>query len=82
MNEILTPEKTDLGWVIQVPAEMAKSMGINTYHMKKTDIIRAIQRKEGNIACYGTPRVESCQELTCSWRDDCLSLDKKMKSTT
>jgi len=61
---------------------MAKSMGINTYQMKKTDIIRSIQKKEGNIDCYGTSRVESCQELTCLWRDDCLSLDQKMKSTT
>ena len=60
---------------------MAKSMGINTYQMKKTDIIRSIQKKEGNIDCYGTPRVESCQELTCSWREGCLSLDQKMKST-
>ena len=61
---------------------MAKSMGINTYQMKKKDVIRAIQKKEGNIDCYGTSRVESCQELNCSWRDDCLSLDQKMKSTT
>ncbi len=61
---------------------MAKSLGINTYQMKKTDIIRAIQKKEGNIDCYGTLRVESCGELTCSWRDDCLSLDQKKKSTT
>jgi len=28
MNEILTPKKTDLGWVIQVPPEMAQGMGV------------------------------------------------------
>lgn len=61
---------------------MAKSMGINTYRMKKTDIIRAIQRKENNIDCYGTPRVEYCHESTCLWRDDCLSQNQKTKSTS
>ncbi len=59
---------------------MAKSMGINTYQMKKTAIIRAIQRKENNIDCYGTPRVEYCREPTCLWREDCLSQNEKTKS--
>ncbi|NVM57961.1 MAG: SAP domain-containing protein [Desulfobacterales bacterium] len=52
---------------------MAKAMDINTYRMKKTDIIQAIQRKENNIDCYGTNRVESCEEVGCLWRSDCLS---------
>jgi hypothetical protein len=57
----------------------AKNMGINTNRMKKPDIIRAIQRKEGNIDCFGSPRVEFCYEQDCLWRDDCLSLNDKMK---
>jgi hypothetical protein len=61
--------------------KMAKTMGINTSKMKKTDIIRAIQRKENNIDCYGTPRVEYCHEPTCLWRDDCSFQNKKTKST-
>jgi hypothetical protein len=36
---------------------MAKAMGINTYGMKKTEVIRSIQRAEHNIDCYGTDRV-------------------------
>ena len=52
--------------------KMAKSMNINTYRMKKKDIIHAIQRREHNIECYGTDRVKSCNEETCIWRDDCL----------
>lgn len=60
--------------------KMAKSMGINTHRMKKTGIIRAIQRKENNIDCYGTPRVEYCHEPTCLWREDCLSQNEKTKS--
>ncbi len=40
---------------------MAKGMGIKKYNnMKKIDLIRATQRPENNIACYGTQRVDSC----------------------
>ncbi|MBN1843220.1 MAG: Rho termination factor N-terminal domain-containing protein [Deltaproteobacteria bacterium] len=53
--------------------KMAKEMGINTYRMKKADIIQGIQRKESNIDCYGTSRVDYCEEARCLWRSDCLS---------
>ena len=59
--------------------KMAKQRGINTFQMKKTAMILAIQRMENNIECYGTARVDHCQELTCLWRDDCLSLNEKDK---
>ncbi len=36
--------------------KMAKAMDINTYQMKKVDMIRAIQDAEKNIPCFGTPR--------------------------
>ncbi len=57
--------------------KMANTMNINTYRMKKVDIIRAIQREENNIECYGTERANNCNELTCLWRDDCLSVNHK-----
>jgi hypothetical protein len=57
--------------------KMAKGMGINTYGMKKVEVIRSIQRAENNIDCYGTDRVETCDENECLWRDDCLSLNAK-----
>jgi len=57
--------------------KMAKRMGVNTFQMKKTVMILAIQRAENNIECYGTPRVEYCQEFACLWREDCQSLDVK-----
>jgi len=53
---------------------MAKSMGVNSYKMKKAEIIQAIQRAEHNIDCYGTQRVGNCNEDTCLWRNDCLPL--------
>jgi hypothetical protein len=59
---------------------IAKGMGINTYGMKKTDVIRAIQRAENNIECYGTQRVDMCDEDACLWRNDCISLDQARKA--
>jgi len=56
--------------------KMAKNMGINTFQMKKKNMIHAIQRAEHNIECFGTSRVEECQEFTCLWRDDCISLNE------
>jgi len=53
---------------------MAKEKSVNTYGMGKIDTIRAIQRKEKNIECYGTQRVEYCHEDSCLWKHDCLSL--------
>ena len=28
MSDLLTPQKSDLGWVIEIPAEMAQAMGV------------------------------------------------------
>jgi hypothetical protein len=53
--------------------KMAKGLNIKTYHMKKIDVIRAIQRAEDNPECYGTQRVEHCREDFCLWRHDCVS---------
>lgn len=57
--------------------KMAKGMGINTYGMKKTDTVRAIQRSENNIECYATERVNTCHEERCLWRNDCFFLFHK-----
>jgi len=56
---------------------MAKDMGINTYRMKKAEMILNIQRAEDNIDCYGTARVEHCSEDECLWREGCLPLNNQ-----
>jgi hypothetical protein len=55
----------------------AKGMSINTYRMKKTEVIRSIQRAENNIDCYATPRAKHCNEDACLWRNDCLAQKEK-----
>jgi len=53
---------------------MAKGLNVNTYHMKKPDVIRSIQSAEDNIPCFATDRAGNCPEGTCLWRSDCLSI--------
>jgi hypothetical protein len=53
--------------------KMAKDMGIKSHRMKKQDLIHVIQRTENNIECFGTPRVDYCDEEVCLWREDCVS---------
>lgn len=49
-----------------------KERGIRVSNMKKVDIIRAIQQEEGNNACYNTNSADTCGQVDCLWRDDCV----------
>jgi hypothetical protein len=52
--------------------KIAARSGIKPGKMKKAEIIRAIQKAENNFDCYGTSRIEICNERGCLWRIDCL----------
>jgi predicted metal-binding transcription factor (methanogenesis marker protein 9) len=50
----------------------ARSLGIkDTWKYSKRDLIKTIQRTEGNTDCFGTA-VMSCAESACCWRNDCV----------
>jgi len=51
---------------------IAKAKGIDARDMKKAEIIRAIQRSEGNFDCYGSVVSGLCDQGNCAWRKDCL----------
>jgi hypothetical protein len=51
---------------------IAKAKGINARNLKKTDLIRTIQKAEGNSECYGSAAYGVCEQMNCLWRDDCL----------
>lgn len=53
--------------------EIARQMGIQAGKLKKDDLIRAIQRAEGNFACFGTAFSGECSQYDCLWRKDCLA---------
>lgn len=52
--------------------EMAKEKGIKVGNMKKANIIRTIQKSEGNFECFGTAITGMCDQMNCLWREDCL----------
>ncbi len=51
---------------------IARDHGIRAGKMKKDELIRAIQREEGNFDCFGSAHSGHCSEGGCLWRDDCL----------
>ena len=53
--------------------EIAKEKGIKVGNMKKENIIRAIQKAEGNFDCFGTATAGVCDQMACLWREDCLT---------
>ena len=52
--------------------EIAKTKGVKAGTMKKENIIRAIQRAEGNFDCFGSAAEGDCNQADCLWRTDCL----------
>ena len=52
--------------------ESARKLGIQPSRMDKAELIRAIQRAEGNFDCYGTATEEECDQEECLWREDCF----------
>ncbi len=50
---------------------IAKGMGIKSFGKTKADLIREIQRAEGNFDCYGSAQ-GFCDQLSCSFRESCL----------
>jgi len=51
----------------------ARNIGIkDTWKYSKKDLIRNIQRAEGNFECFSTVSNNSCDQMACCWRSDCL----------
>ena len=51
--------------------EIAVGKGVDPGKMRKTELVRAIQRAEGYSDCFGTVHVNDCNQLECLWRSDC-----------
>lgn len=49
----------------------AKELGVKPGKIRKADLIRSIQAKEGNVPCYQTG-LDSCDQTNCCWMSDCL----------
>jgi hypothetical protein len=61
---------------IQEIRAKAKSLGLRgTFGLSKTELIRRIQRAEGNFDCFGKA-MGFCDQVQCCFRTDCLSPSK------
>ena len=56
---------------VQEIKEIAQRMDISTGKLKKSELIRVIQRKEGNEECFATGRASQCGQESCLWMGDC-----------
>lgn len=55
----------------------ARSFGIIPGPMRKGELIRTIQLREGNFDCFGTATDGICDQTRCLWRSDCFLAAKK-----
>ena len=51
---------------------IAKLLGIKSFGKGKVELIKEIQRKQGNFDCFGTAE-GYCDQLECLFRASCLS---------
>ena len=50
----------------------ARDLGVkDTWRLSKKELVKSIQRTEGNFDCFGTARF-SCDQPACCWRADCI----------
>lgn len=50
----------------------ARKLGVkDTCKYSKKELIKNIQRKEGNFDCFGTAS-KYCDQPACCWKEDCL----------
>jgi len=57
---------------------IAKAKGIKSAKMTKLKLVQAIQEDEGNNACFGSDKDQTCDQLDCLWKDDCYTTAKKV----
>ncbi len=55
---------------------IGKRYGISSFGKTKAELIRQIQRAEGNFDCFGTA-TDHCDQLDCCFRSLCLHTDTK-----
>ena len=59
---------------------LAKDLGIKTSRMSKLNLIQTIQLAEGNFNCFASAVDGECDQLACTWRDDCFAAARKLHS--
>ena len=66
-----TTEREDKAMTVKQLRAMAKELGIKTSNLRKSELIKSIQRAEGNFDCFGTAE-NYCDQTHCLFLSDCL----------
>ena len=67
---------------IQTIRSIAKNQGLKIGKSNKAELIRSIQRNEGNFDCFGSASSGYCDQFQCSWREDCLPAPNRKSAAT
>jgi hypothetical protein len=51
-------------------------LGINSGRMNKSELVKAVQSREGYFPCFQMA-TDYCDQYQCCWRADCLSGGRK-----
>ncbi|HKJ87029.1 MAG TPA: SAP domain-containing protein [Gammaproteobacteria bacterium] len=51
---------------------IATDHGLKPGRAAKAELVRRIQREEGNFDCFGTAYAGVCDQAGCLWREDCF----------
>jgi hypothetical protein len=51
---------------------IAEKMGVDARNLNNTELIRSIQRTEGYNDCYASAQAQTCGQMICLWRQDCV----------
>ena len=62
----------ELGMLSTEMRELAEKYQLDTHGHTKQELIRSIQRREGNFDCFASATAGECDQTTCLWRKDCL----------
>jgi len=73
MSSILTPERADQGWVVQLPYEMTQALGVSEGSLAVLHTRRVLSRSKYSPALtrnqeYGSPNFRQAQG--CIWGDE------------
>lgn len=52
---------------------IAKSLGVHPGKLSKLELIKSIQRTEGNSDCFSSATNNECSQMNCLWREGCLT---------
>lgn len=66
---------------IQKLREIARQHGMNPSTGDKIELIKAIQRQEGNFDCFATAYHGVCDQMACLWRADCFALARNRRDS-